>query len=831
MKTFSEVSRTIEAKKLWVTLLLMATTLAMYATEGAMRGVFSVSATKKVCFSQGNLQYQASTDTWRFADEQYNVIGADNVNVSDTYAGYIDLFGWGTGGAPTKAELSEDYSTWTDWGTNAISNGENLANSWYTMTAAEWYYLFVERPNAATLFALGNINGTNGLILLPDRWQTPSGSSLVNAADEGLTWDATNNRYDASSSVYALNTYTINQWKTLENLGAVFLPAAGSRQGTGENCVNSVNSNGYYWMPDNNTGNNKTALTFQQKRVKPNAGNSPYNAYCVRLVSPCIDTIKVNFEFPEAGENVVAYITPSSSAYNVLGKVTLPENAHYEVISYAFYSADGNSISESKFNPNTSYKVQVIVRAKAGYTFPLYIHTTSPWIYDMALYMNDELLDPLNCNRWNNQTIGLNFVFTTGDADLLATPVFSDTHSWIQDTTHIAMTCGTEGASIYYTTDGSTPTATNGTLYSTPLAINVTAENENTDLTLKAVAVKDNAVSEVVSHTYSLKRTECQLTLLMNNTSWGTASMPASAKYGDEVTITAAPNDGCQLDSIVVSCLGKISGNTFVVPANCTKINVIVYFYTPSFHVTVETPQNGRLVVTSGGALADLGLPFYSGTKILVTVYPDDGYELDQAVGFTPGEELVVTADITLSATFKKKTYTVTVIAEHGTVTAKDDLDNVIDLTQPIEHGTHIWLTVTPDDTYYLWRWEDYSEQEGLIVTNDVTVTANILQYSSYHVTFVDYDDTVLKEEDVFHGRAATAPADPEREGYTFTGWDADFSNVTSDLVVKALYEPAQQEGVENQQGNMSATKLLRNGQVLIRRADKTYTLQGQELK
>lgn len=757
-------------RKLFLSLLLAVTTVSMYATEGAMRGIFSVSATKKVCFSQGNLQYQASTGTWRFAEEQYNVIGADNVNVSDTYAGYIDLFGWGTGDAPTKAELSENYSTWTEWGINAISNGGNLANSWYTMTAAEWYYLLVERPNATSLFALGNINGTNGLILLPDRWETPSGSSLVNATDEGLVWNSTNNRYDASSSVYASNTYTINQWKTLENLGAVFLPAAGSRQGTDENCVNNVNSNGYYWMPDNNTGNNnKTALTFQQKRVKPNAGNSPYNAYSVRLVSPCIDTVKVNMEFPEAGENVVAYITPSSSVYNVLGKVTLPENAPYEVISYAFYSADGNSISESKFNPNTSYKVQVIVRAKAGYTFPLYIHTTSPWIYDMALYMNDELLDPLNCNRWNNQTIGLNFVFTTGDADLLATPVFSDTHSWIQDTTHIAMTCGTEGASIYYTTDGSTPSATNGTLYTTPLTINVTAENENTDLTLKAVAFKDNAVSEVVSHTYSLKRTECQLTLLMNNSSWGTASMPTSAKYGDEVTITATPNEGCQLDSIVVSRLGKITGNTFVVPANCTKINVIVYFYTPSFYVTVETPQNGRLVVTSGGALADLGLPFYYGTKILVTVYPDDGYELDQAIGFTPGEELVITSDMTLSATFKKKTYTVTVIAEHGTVSAKDDLNNVVDLTQPIEHGTHIWLTATPEDaTYYLWRWEGYDAETGLVIKDNVTVTAVFVPNT---------------------------------------------------------------EGIENIFADKEVTKILIDGHFYILRGDQIYTLQGAEVK
>ena len=63
-----------------------------------------------------------------------------------------------------------------------------------------------------------------------------------------------------------------------------------------------------------------------------------------------------------------------------------------------------------------------------------------------------------------------------------------------------------------------------------------------------------------------------------------------------------------------------------------------------------------------------------------------------------------------------------------------------------------------------------------------------------YTVTFKDWDETVLKEEQVLRGKAATPPADPVREGYTFTGWDKDFSNVQSDLTVTALYE---QNGVE----------------------------------
>ncbi|MBQ3676229.1 MAG: hypothetical protein II926_02525, partial [Bacteroidales bacterium] len=54
--------------------------------NGAIKAAFSVSADKKVYFSKGNLQYQASTGTWRFAENQYDIIGEDNANISSTYS-------------------------------------------------------------------------------------------------------------------------------------------------------------------------------------------------------------------------------------------------------------------------------------------------------------------------------------------------------------------------------------------------------------------------------------------------------------------------------------------------------------------------------------------------------------------------------------------------------------------------------------------------------------------------------------------------------------------------------------------------------------------------
>ncbi|MGG7212652.1 S8 family serine peptidase [Clostridium nigeriense] len=57
-----------------------------------------------------------------------------------------------------------------------------------------------------------------------------------------------------------------------------------------------------------------------------------------------------------------------------------------------------------------------------------------------------------------------------------------------------------------------------------------------------------------------------------------------------------------------------------------------------------------------------------------------------------------------------------------------------------------------------------------------------------YTVTFKDYDGSILKEEIVQKGNSAIAPSDPQREGYSFTGWDNSFENVTEDMTVTAQY-------------------------------------------
>lgn len=79
-------------------------------------------------------------------------------------------------------------------------------------------------------------------------------------------------------------------------------------------------------------------------------------------------------------------------------------------------------------------------------------------------------------------------------------------------------------------------------------------------------------------------------------------------------------------------------------------------------------------------------------------------------------------------------------------------------------------------------------DQEGYLkeIGHKIIIWEEALPYT---VTFVDWDGTVLDTQEIKHGEDAAAPADPEREGYIFTGWDVDFDNITSDLTVTAQYK------------------------------------------
>ncbi|MCR4799193.1 MAG: hypothetical protein K5860_01640 [Bacteroidales bacterium] len=270
--------------------LLITVSVSAQNTNGAILAEFSVSDSTKVYFSQGNLQYQASTGTWRFAEHQWDFVGdsingnvyengvkSDNLKISPTYDGWIDLFGWGTSGYNGKNPYmtSTSYSDYGDgsndiagtnydWGVyNKISNGGNSAGMWHTLTNSEWNYVISNRSDARYLRGTATVNGVNGLILLPDNWTLPTGVTFT-----------------YGEGGWSQNTYSASDWSKMEANGAVFLPAAGYRFGTD---VYGVSSGGDYWSSSAYDFYNAGCLYFFGDYVEADYGSRDYGL-SVRLV-------------------------------------------------------------------------------------------------------------------------------------------------------------------------------------------------------------------------------------------------------------------------------------------------------------------------------------------------------------------------------------------------------------------------------------------------------------------------------------------------------------------------------------------------------------------
>ena len=219
-------------------------------------GAFLVNSNGKcVYFSPGNLQYTESTDTWSFAENQYDYIGTDNATggtvssdpiLGDEKEGYdlaykIDLFAWSMRDNHFGVYDIGPYNSgsFVDWGRNQI--GDDVPNTWRTLTKDEWKYLLNTRPNASSLKGVAQVNGVNGLILLPDGWSCPDGVTFRSGF------------HDSSGVDYyaAYQTFTAAEWSKMEAAGAVFLPAAGRRYGSD---VDRVQHGGHYWSATKDDG-------------------------------------------------------------------------------------------------------------------------------------------------------------------------------------------------------------------------------------------------------------------------------------------------------------------------------------------------------------------------------------------------------------------------------------------------------------------------------------------------------------------------------------------------------------------------------------------------
>lgn len=285
------------------------------AVDGKLPGAFSVSETKQVCFSQGNLR--ATTDdngttwTWAFAADQLTFVGnatantAINGNGTVSESGTVDLFGWST--ATTKYGINNSLSNSTysgdfvDWGSNPDLIA-SLGKGWRTLTSAEWTYLLKTRTTTSGVrYAKATVDGKNGLIILPDDW-SESYHALASANTDNVA--------------YTYNTFDAAIWSSdFEAHGAVFLPAAGYRRDTS---VEHLGDFANYWSASPDGANYAYYLAFSESFLLPAYNYNRVTGEAVRLVS---DIVAVTTN--EDPQNPAVYY---STFYHSTQKYQLPND-------------------------------------------------------------------------------------------------------------------------------------------------------------------------------------------------------------------------------------------------------------------------------------------------------------------------------------------------------------------------------------------------------------------------------------------------------------------------------------------------------------------------
>lgn len=235
--------------------------------EGATFGNFSVDGSNTVHFSQGNLQ--RISGTWQFASHQYDVLGSWNSTS-------CDLFYWETTG---NYGSEENCITTSGTSSDVVNWGDNITSgTWNTPSTTEWQYIFNTRSTstvngtANARFARGQVCGVNGVILFPNRYTHPTDVAQpvdINDGNNYIAW-GTHNVYNNSSD-----------WAKMEAAGAVFLPAAGNRDGTD---VNLVGDYGYYWSSTAYDEFVAWNVGFYEYGVIPGYGRNRSGGQSVRLV-------------------------------------------------------------------------------------------------------------------------------------------------------------------------------------------------------------------------------------------------------------------------------------------------------------------------------------------------------------------------------------------------------------------------------------------------------------------------------------------------------------------------------------------------------------------
>ena len=452
------------------------------------------------------------------------------------------------------------------------------------------------------------------LYVVPDCWDTIK-------PNHAYSWGISANEshsgeYSAYSNYYG-DTYLI--------MPAVVLPSDEVKQLKfwSYNSFSDDFEAGYNSVVISTTG--KSAADFTTTLWAAESVESEWVADSVSLAAYAGQTVYIAFKY--AGDNgngwyvddVSIDVIPATATYNITATVN-PTDA-------------GTVTGTGEFE----YNAETILNATPadGYLF-------SNWT------LNGEVVST-DANLTITVTEDAEYVANFTAMETVETPTFSP-ESGVYDSENlptIVINCATAGATIYYTTDGTTPTETSP-VYSTPIEITGTT-------TIKAIATAtDMLPSDVAEATYTINQIY-YVNIATTIDNGGVTAEPVKGIEGTEITLTATPATGYHFGQWdVVDASNNpvtVTGNTFDMPASDVTVNAIFWIDTLTITATVNPTEAGT--VTGAGQ-------FEYNTDVTLTATANEGYLFNN---WTLNGESVSSSDILTFTALENAAYVANFVA------------------------------------------------------------------------------------------------------------------------------------------------------------------------
>ena len=272
-------------------------------------------------------------------------------------------------------------------------------------------------------------------------------------------------------------------------------------------------------------------------------------------------TLTVTYDFPATAKDKLISITAPQA-------ITVANGTAYDAMNLP---ATVNIVTEG--NTESSAPVTWNTTAPASGSYEPSVLTQQTVTLNGTVTCPDSIDD-------NGVLLTTTITITISAAGIVGAPTVNLAAGTYTENQSVTLTSSTEGATIYYTTDGSEPTITGGVpagttaVYTAPIAVTGT-EGESITTTIKAIAVKDRMQnSSVEKFTYTIHIPVPKYEVNVTN-----GSGSGNYAQGSTVTITAntAPNGqrfkDWSIESGNITLASSTSDTTtFVMPAEAVRV-------------------------------------------------------------------------------------------------------------------------------------------------------------------------------------------------------------------------------------------------------------------